>query len=292
MEQMELSREDFEKFSEYIREICGVFIREDKKYLIHQRLEDLVRASGCDNFSDFYRKVTLETSPDLHERIIAAITTHETSFFRDGHPFEALKKHILPELGARIKRLKRAHKDKAPGRPKLRFWSAAAATGQEPYSLAILIHEYALGNYYFGISVDDFEILATDISSSVLAKAAAGSYNKVEISRGLPPEVREKYFHQDGNCWTVNDEIRKMVQFKKLNLADSFGLLRSFDVIFCRNVLIYFDKDTQKKLVDRLYDKLNRDGILILGSSENLHGISARFHQFSVGETFLYRKKE
>jgi chemotaxis protein methyltransferase CheR len=170
------------------------------------------------------------------------------------------------------------------------LWSAGSSTGQEPYSLAMLIHEYALGNGHLNISKEDFGLLATDISSAALSRAMAGEYTEMEIKRGLSPDRVEKYFRRDERRWVINSCIRIMVDFRQVNLVKPLPTLGGFDVILCRNVLIYFDDGTKTTMIDRLYEMVSEGGFLLLGATENLYGITHGFESLHYGKTLMYRK--
>ncbi len=284
---MELSDQEFELLREYIHNICGLTIPDNKAYLIQQRLEPLVKASGCRSFCEFHEKIRQSCSQVLNEQIISAITTNETSFFRDGHPFTAFKEYILPKL-VRIMQQKKA--SLKPGTMKARLWSAAASTGQEPYSIAMLIYEYISDNKHPGISCKDFEILATDISSKAISKAISGEYTELEIKRGLSSEIMAKYFTKAGVNQIIKSSIQNMVEFRQINLTRSFTVLGGFDVIFCRNVLIYFDKDTVSRIIDQFHNLLSDDGFLILGATENLYAVTDKFDSLRYGDTIIFKK--
>jgi chemotaxis protein methyltransferase CheR len=283
---MELTPSDFKRLRLHIHRLCGVYIQDEKRYLVSQRLEGLAGEQGCECFTDFCDLLDAGANREVNEGIISAITTNETSFFRDKHPFETFKNTLLPALGKKIKEAKsRGNSD-----PRIRIWCAAASAGQEPYSLAMLIHEYAAANSYTGISLDNFRILATDISDKVLRQAVSGEYNAVEMGRGLSQEQRTRYFNPNGKAWKISDELKAMVDFQRLNLTGSFGLLPAFDVIFCRNVLIYFDDATKKQIIERFHRKLQPDGALILGASENICSMNG-FCSERIGQTTVYKKK-
>jgi chemotaxis protein methyltransferase CheR len=286
---MELTRQEFNDLSGYIHKLCGLHIQPDKQYLILQRLAPLLDEQGCQSFTGFYRMLVERPTAELQQKIIAAITTNETSFFRDGHPFETFKSHILPHLAEVFKVRKRLAKTCPP--PKIRIWSAAASTGQEAYSLAIMVREYAYRHHYLGVTAEDFSILGTDISSEALTRASAGRYNEIDVGRGLALELRDKYFLREERSWVVRSELRRMVEFRKLNLTERFGLMTVFDCIFCRNVLIYFDEPTKRVLADRFHAALADHGALILGSAENLYNVSEKFESRMLGETIVYKKK-
>jgi len=281
-----LSERDFEHLQSYIHKLSGIFIPKEKAYLIMQRLEAVLEDTGTRGYADLYDRLMACPNADLHDRIIAAITTNETSFFRDGHPFDAFKNHILPVLAAKIR------KTKSGPQPKVRIWSAAASTGQEPYSLAILVREFAMAHAFLGIAQDDFAILATDISSKVLERAGRGAFNDVEIARGLSDEQRQKYFLRNDKHWVIKPELRAMVEYRRMNLVEPQNLMASFDVVFCRNVLIYFDDATKKRIIDHMHRKLTPDGFLVLGSAENLYNLTDKFKSELLDGTILYRRKD
>lgn len=294
---MELSKEEFELLRDYIHDICGLSIAENKAYLIRQRIEPLAVAEGCGSFREFHEIITRKKHPMYQERIINAITTNETAFFRDGHPFDAFRDYILKKLGNMIQ--ERKIRPRPRKGPKVRIWSAGSSSGQEAYSIAMLIREYTSANRQRFINDEDFGILATDISSKMLAKAMAGEYNHAEIKRGLTPERVKTYFkalscldgRKTGTTWVINSSIRSMVEFRQINLIRPFIMLGGFDVIFCRNVLIYFDIETKSRIIDQFWNMLSDQGFLILGATENVYGITEKFDSEHYGQTLLYQKK-
>ncbi len=293
---MDLSRQEFELLRQYIHKLCGLVISDNKNYLVRQRLEPLVLKSGCSSFSEFYNELRKGSSsktkilPQIEEKIINAITTHETSFFRDGHPFETIKEHLLPQLAKTIIQRK-SRSDYRKG-AKVRLWSAGTATGQEPYSLAILIHEFTDSAVFLSnVAKNDFGLLATDISSTMIAKAITAEYSKFEVNRGLNSGRLRKFFFKEREHWTIKSEIRTMVEFRQINLIEPFQMLGGFDVILCRNVLIYFDNRAKVRILDQFYDILCDNGWLILGSTENIFNLSDKFKTVHFGETILYQKK-
>lgn len=286
---MELSIEEFNLFRRHIQQICGMEIRDEKQYLIRQRLEPLVIASGCSSFSEYYHKFLISPYANMeNELIISAITTNETSFFRDNHPFETFRNYILPRLAKQIQDRKK--KDYIRRGAKVRIWSAGSSTGQEAYSIAILVDEFISMHRHTGISKEDFGIMASDISPVALAKAMVGTYNETEISRGLTDIRLKKYFKTQKNYWTIDESIRSMVEFRVVNLAESFTMIGGFDVIFCRNVLIYFNEDMKSKIFNRFYKILSDEGCLILGATENTYCITDKFQSVRQGETLIYFK--
>ncbi len=285
---MELSRHEFGLLRSYIQDLCGITLPEDKSYLIQQRLESVVAGAGCKGFGEFYQRLKESPLLQIQEQVINAITTNETSFFRDEHPFIAIEKDILPKLGQRI--LERKISGMPNKGPKASILSAGSSTGQEPYSLAMLIHEYTSANRANDISLEDFRLIATDISSETLKRAKAGEYSQMEIQRGLSQERIEKYFNKDGTRWIIEPSIRNIVQFRKLNLDKPFIMLGEFDVILCRNVLIYFDTYKTNRVLEQFYEILSDNGFLILGVSENLYGITDKFVPVQFGGTRIYQK--
>jgi chemotaxis protein methyltransferase CheR len=284
---MELNERDFDLLREHIRKLCGLHIQDEKKYLVVQRLENLVKDCACSDFSSFCRLLEEKPDRELNEKIITRITTNETSFFRDQHPFEAFRDRLLPELGKRLRQAKGNGSS-----AKVNIWSAASSTGQEPYSLAMIISDYLKANACMGVSAEDFRILATDISDRVLSKAREGVFNQIEVSRGLSEEARERHFVKDGKNWRVRRDVASLVDFQRLNLTESFSLLPVFDLIFCRNVLIYFDDVTRRDILARFHRKLAADGVLFLGVSENLYSLDdGLFNSEVLGRTMVYRKK-
>jgi chemotaxis protein methyltransferase CheR len=220
----------------------------------------------------------------LQDQVVEAITTAETSFFRDRHPFEAFRHHILP-------RLAEAARGRPEGAaPRVRLWCVGCSTGQEPYSLAMLLADYRQSHRARGARADDFRILASDISARVLAAAAAGEYDARALARGLTPAQVARYFRPQGERWVVRDEVRRLVEFRRVNLAQPLAGLGPFDAVFCRNVLIYFDEATRRRVCGQLDALLNAGGWLVLGAAENLYGICDRFESVQLGDTLVYRK--
>jgi chemotaxis protein methyltransferase CheR len=282
--EMELTRAAFDDLRRAIHRLCGIVLSEEKEYLIRHRLEPVVRRCGCHSFDEFRAKLVGNDAVLLQDAIIEAITTQETAFFRDRHPFDALRQQILPKLV----QTRRA----APGTPRrpIRIWCAGAATGQEPYSLAILIHELADVPQSGGPKPEEFSILATDVSGEALAVAKAGAYERRQIDRGLSAGQIHKYFEHCADRWVARPMLRKLVEFRRVNLIQPFGNLGTFDVILCRNVLIYFDDATRRKICGQFHAMLADGGCLLLGSAENLYGINDGFASVRFGDTLVYRK--
>lgn len=287
---MQLSAQEFILLRDLIRDICGIALKEDKQYLIMQRLEPLAKAHKCSSFAELYQLLKAESlNTALREKLVEAITTNETSFFRDGHPYETLRSYVLPHL---VKHhIMRRTAGKIPVNAKIKIWSAASSTGQEPYSIAMTIAEFIASGSASSFTSNDFRILGTDISNEVLSKAIAGTYNQVEISRGISPELRQKYFVESKGNWHVSPKLKEMVEFKPINLVKPFGAIGIFDMIVCRNVLIYFDDKTKAKILETFYDMLHENGILLLGAMENTYCLTDKFKSFHAGKTILYEKR-
>jgi chemotaxis protein methyltransferase CheR len=286
---MDLPRPLFSELSALIHDLCGLALGDDKLYLVEQRLEPLVHASGCLDYKGFTGKLRGPEGLLMREAIIEAITTSETAFFRDGHPFETFRIHILPWLGQRVIQARKQGVGR-PGASAGRIWCTAAATGQEPYSLAITLLDWLATKRPAALTENDFSLLATDISARVLSTAREGRYSERDVQRGLTAELRDRYFHRDGGDWVLCDRARRLVTYRRLNLVQPYIGLGLFDVIFCRNVLIYFDDDTRRQICERFWNLLMPGGLLVLGAVENLYGISTRFESIHLGETIVYRK--
>jgi len=266
--------------SQYIQEISGIYLDQSKAYLFETRLNSVAEKNGCKTYQELHAKAKKDPSKNIERAIVDAITTNETLFFRDRGPFELLQHKILPEIID-------ARSGKSALKPQIRIWSAAASTGQELYSIAIVINELLHGN----TSGYNITLLGTDISDAAIGQASYGKYNRFEIERGLDKRYLQKYFTLFGDSWKIKDEIRAMVNFRKLNLMQSFSTLGKFDIIFCRNVAIYFTLDDRKKLFNKIADNLADDGFLIIGSTESLSGVCPRFIPKRHLRSIFYQKK-
>jgi chemotaxis protein methyltransferase CheR len=282
---MELSRTTFDELRRLIHRLCGLVIADEKEYLIRHRLEPLVKESGCKTFNDFFDKLSSLDGPRWQEAVIEAITTRETSFFRDRHPFEAIKNRILPELLSDSPRF-----GSFSDPPKFRCLCCGAATGQEPYSLAMTISEFLSARRMPGIEERNFSILAADISTGALAFAAAAKYGRREIDRGLSPSQLRLFFERQGEDWALKPSLRERVEFQRINLLQPISHLGTFHLILCRNVLIYFDLAARQRICSQFHEMLAGGGWLMLGSAESLLGIDHRFQSQRHGDTLLFRK--
>ena len=255
---------DYDYLRRILKERSGLDLSVDKQYLLESRLIPLSRKCGLPGIGELVQKMK-GGSAEIMSQVVEAMTTNETFFFRDKTPFDHFRDAIMPELlRARA------------GRRSIRIWCAAGSTGQEPYSLAMCLKE--MGAALAGWRI---EILATDLSQDVLEKSKAGIYSQFEVQRGLPIQLLVKYFTQSGETWQVKPELRAMVQHRQLNLLHDFSQLGIFDVIFCRNVLIYFDQDTKVSVFRRLAKATESDGFLVLGAAETVVGLSEAFRSHS-----------
>lgn len=263
---LKITSEEIKLVTKYIYEISGIYLDESKKYLLETRLNGVAEEQGCSTFQDLLKKAKTDVSKSIERKIIDAISTNETLFFRDTGPFQLLQHKIFPELID-------ARTPKAPQlKTNLKVWSAASSTGQELYSVAIVLQEL-LGD----MSKYSIKLLGTDISDAAVSQASSGKFNKFEIERGLARDKLTKYFTMSGQTWKINDQIRALVNFRKFNLMTPFTGLGKFDVVLCRNVAIYFTLEDRKKLFNKIADVLEPDGYLIIGSTESLTGICPRF---------------
>lgn len=283
---MEISPQDFRDVQTLVRRLCGLVLTDDKTYLVSSRLEQVVAAHGFTKFTDYLGRVQELHSVRMRDELVEALTTGETSFNRDGHPFEEFRRRILPALAETI-RLRREARYPVP---LARLWSAGCSTGQEPYSLAMAVLDFVAGSPQLNLRPEHFPILATDVSNRSLTTAREGRYPAYQLDRGLPPELRQRYFRQQGEHWTANDELRQMIEFRRLNLIDRLSNLGPFEVIFCRNVLIYFDPPTRQQLCDQFHQLLSPGGLLIIGAAESLYGLNTPFTPEKIGATMAYRK--
>ncbi|MEX0299105.1 MAG: protein-glutamate O-methyltransferase CheR [Kordiimonas sp.] len=266
-----MKTEDFDFLAGMLKEKSGLMLTPDKVYLLESRLTPLARKRGLDTLDALVQKLRMRGDQGLVKDVTEAMTTNESFFFRDNTPFDLFKNHVMPAMQTARSSQKR-----------LRIWCAAASTGQEPYSLAILLRENWMKWKDWRI-----EIVGTDICTQVLEKARKGEYSQFEVQRGLPIQLLIKYFTQEGDVWRISDDIRNMVTYKPFNLLDNFSSLGSFDVIFCRNVLIYFDQPTKSAVLDRMSKVLGSDGALFLGAAETVLGITDAFRPVR-GQRGLY----
>ena len=280
--QCSINENEFDLFKGYIKEKSGIIIPKEKAYLIETRLSKLMLDAGTDSFSEFYRYIAANTDPMMPQKIIDAITTNETMWFRDGAPWKVLEESVLPGLVEKLAAGKKA---------KARIWSAAVSTGQEVYSSVMCVDDYLSKSGARGVSLSDFDFFATDISGRVLEIAKHGRYDKISIMRGLSDYYRTKYFYNDGSVWNLDPKIREAVKFKQFSLQESYGNFGIFDVIFCRYVFIYFSDDLKKEIISKIRDSLADDGVLFIGNYVLYDLFSDEFDANYYGNMTYYTKK-
>ncbi|TCK07035.1 CheR family methyltransferase [Marinobacterium mangrovicola] len=271
-----ITTEDFRQFSKFLEESCGILLAEHKQYLVQSRLSKIMREQACGSLKDLVDRLKRPGGNALKENVINAMTTNETLWFRDIHPYDILAKRLLPEIASERKF------------QKLRIWSAACSTGQEPYSISMVIDEFKRTNP--GMLSSGEEILATDISTQVLEQAKRGEYEMLALSRGLSQERLKKYFNSSSDgSWQVQAGIKSRVRFQSLNLLGQYGALGQFDIIFCRNVLIYFSSDVKLEILRKMRRQLRPGGYLLLGASESLSGLSDIYKMIHCRPGIIYQ---
>lgn len=267
----------YNEFRKYLQDSCGILLGENKQYLVDSRVSRILQDNKIPNLGDLVTRLKKEPLSPLKQTVIDAMTTNETLWFRDGHPFDIFKNKLLPELQANSRA------------KKLRIWSAACSTGQEPYSLSIATEEYKRSA--MGVLKLPVDIVATDLSKSVLATATEGIYDTLSVARGLSPERLRLYFDNQQDKWHVKPFVKQRVSVRHLNLCESYGGLGRFDVIFCRNVLIYFSADLKIDILTRLHRALNPGGYLIVGASEGINNLTHLFDMIQCRPGIIYQAK-
>jgi len=260
MAKIKITPEEFQSFTRYILDISGIALGAGKEYLLETRLHPIINRLGVSSYSELLSKAKADFKKEIENEIIDAISTNETYFFRDKSPFELLQHKIFPDLIDRSTKLNRGSK------PTIRLWSAANSTGQEIYSIAMTLIE-------MGVTPDKYNIklFGTDISDAAIAQASYGLYNKFEVARGLDTKRLARYFvKQDNEQYKIKDEVRAMAQFKKMNLMKPFVGLGKFDIVLCRNVMIYFTSEDRKKIYNNISKVLEPHGYLLIGATESL----------------------
>ncbi len=270
---MGISSIDFAYLRHLVREHSAVVLDADKEYLAKLHLGMLAQSAGFDSIASLVRRLRSVPFGELHVQVIEALATYETTFFRDVYPFEALIDFILPLLIERRK-----------GDQSLNIWSAACSSGQEPYSIAMLIREH-----FPMLTSWNLRLIGSDFSSKILARARNGRYNQLEVNRGLPETLRNKYFEPQNNDWLLKEDIRQMVEFHQLNLIQSWSSLPPMDIIFMRNVLIYFDTQTKKAILGKVRQVLKPDGYLFLGGGETTINLDDSFERVQFNKSVCYK---
>jgi chemotaxis protein methyltransferase CheR len=247
----------------------------EKSYLVESRLLPLARREGLTSIADLVARMRNHPYNDLQQKVVEAMTTNETSFFRDVSPFDALRLHVLPEL------IKKRAADR-----RLEIWCGASSTGQEPYTIAMILREHFPSSAAWNV-----RIIATDLSNDVLDRAREGRYNQIEVNRGLPAALLVKYFQRRGTEWQLKDEVRRLVEFRQLNLLETSWKVAAWDIVFLRNVLIYFDVATKKSILAKIRHVLRPDGFLFLGGAETTMNLDAGFERAEYERAGCYRLK-
>ncbi|UTZ21048.1 protein-glutamate O-methyltransferase [Vibrio campbellii] len=270
-----ISDQEYRDFSRFLESQCGIVLGDSKQYLVRSRLSPLVTKFKLPSLSDLLRDVVTGRNRELRVAAVDAMTTNETLWFRDTYPFTVLADKLLPEMAA----------NKRP----IKIWSAASSSGQEPYSMAMTILETQQRKPGLLPSVS---ITATDISASMLDMCRAGVYDNLALGRGLSPERRRTFFEDAGDGrMKVKDNVKRLVNFRPQNLMDSYALMGKFDIIFCRNVLIYFSPEMKSKVLNQMANSLNPGGYLLLGASESLTGLTDKFEMVRCNPGIIYKLK-
>jgi chemotaxis protein methyltransferase CheR len=284
MSKIAITPQEFFLYSDFLESECGITLNINKTYLLEERLSKLIMENQCKTFGEFFLKAKSAATKDLRMQIVDAMTVNETLWFRDEGPYHLLRDKLFPELNAELAAMKRIN---------VRIWSAACSTGQEPYSMSIMAHEAArLHDCAHLLQPGRLSIVASDISPTALNSAKAARYDNMAMTRGMWPDVEKRYFTpQDDKSFVVKDAVRSLVRFEQFNLKLPFITLGRFDVIFIRNVSIYFSLEFKKELYQKIAQALNPGGYLVIGSSETLLGISDDFELMEHERTRYYRVK-
>jgi chemotaxis protein methyltransferase CheR len=270
-----MNRAEFDYLRRLIRDRSAIFLDDSKEYLVRARLEPVARRHGLSSLAELVHRLQTNLPGELHGDVVEAMTTNETSFFRDTEPFETLRREILPPL------IKSREKTR-----RLDIWSAACSSGQEAYSIAMLIdhHLPALAGW-------KTSILGTDLARGVVERARNAVFSQIEVGRGLPAPMLARYFEREGTDWRLRADIARRVTFRQMNLTDPWHDVPQMDVVFMRNVLIYFDVDVKRTMLDRVAKVLRPDGALLLGAGETTINLDSRYQAVHAGKTVYYRLK-
>lgn len=269
---MDISKEDFATFRDFLERVCGILLGDNKEYLVASRLRVTLKEEELDTIGQLVKKI--ETDNRLREKVVDAMTTNETLWFRDSHPFEILKNKLLPEI--------------LENQRSMDMWCAASSTGQEPYSISMVLEEFQKKNPG---KLSNSKIVATDISPTALDIAKKGLYDQLAVGRGMPKEYLDRYFQKKDDGWQIDPDIARRVQYRALNLLTPYSILGKFDVVFCRNVLIYFSSELKKDILTRIHGVLKPGGYLLLGASEALNDLPDHYEMVHCHPGIIYRKK-
>jgi len=272
----QLDDKSYHQFRTFLEQQCGIVLGENKQYLVKSRLAPLMSKFEVSSLGELVTRTLSPVERQLRATVIDAMTTNETLWFRDDYPFKLLKSKLLPDFANR--------------RTPVKIWSAASSSGQEPYSLAMSVLEYQQRNP--GAFPRGVEVIGTDISTTMLEHCKYGHYDSLALARGLSPERKRQFFENgDNDMLKIKDEVKKMVSFRPLNLLNSYSLMGRFDIVFCRNVLIYFAPEIKAQIISQIHGTLNEGGYLFLGASESLSGLSNDFTMLRCNPGIIYQKK-
>ncbi len=273
-----IDQAEFDQFRQFLEDACGISLGDNKQYLVTNRIRRILEENNISSFGELVRVLKQGANRKLKDQVVDSMTTNETFWFRDNYPYEHLKNTLLSQLMAGNNRMF------GP----VRIWSAACSSGQEPYSISMMVEEYkrqAMGNL-----ARQVQIVATDLSSTVLEQAKRGEYDKLSVLRGLSDERLERYFdNPTPTVWRVKSIVKERIDFRSLNLMDSYAALGKFDIVFCRNVLIYFNAELKRQILQKIHASLKPQGILFLGSSEGLAGAGDLFEMVRCDPGILYK---
>ena len=276
MSARQLDDKSYHQFREFLEQQCGIVLGENKQYLVKSRLAPLMSKFNVESLGNLVTRTLSPTERQLRAAVIDAMTTNETLWFRDEYPFELLKKRLFPTFNGQ--------------RTPLKIWSAASSSGQEPYSIAMSALEYQQSNP--GSLPGNVQIIGTDISNTMLEHCKYAHYDSLALSRGLSPERKRQFFESGDNGMSkVKDSVKKSVSFRQLNLLGSYSLMGRFDIVFCRNVLIYFAPEIKMQILSQIHGVLNKGGYLFLGASESLSNLSQDFDMIRCNPGIVYQKK-
>lgn len=276
MSARQLDDKNYHQFRTFLEQQCGIVLGENKQYLVKSRLAPLMSKFNISSLSELVTRTLSPVERQLRAAVIDAMTTNETLWFRDDYPFKLLKRQLLPDFANR--------------RTPVKIWSAASSSGQEPYSIAMSVLEYQEANP--GAFPRGVQVIGTDISTTMLEHCKYGHYDSLALARGLSAERKSKFFEQgDNGMLKVKDEVKNMVSFRPLNLLNSYSLMGRFDIVFCRNVLIYFSPEIKAQIIGQIHGTLNNAGYLFLGASESLSGLNDNFNMLRCNPGIVYQKK-
>lgn len=276
MPERQLDDKSYHQFRTFLEQQCGIVLGENKQYLVKSRLAPLMSKFDVTSLQELLTRTLSPIERQLRAAVIDAMTTNETLWFRDDYPFKLLKSNILPNFANK----------KSP----VKIWSAASSSGQEPYSIAMSVLEYKKNNP--GSFARGVKVIGTDISTKMLEQCNYAHYDSLALARGLSPERKKQFFESVGNgMFKVKDEVKDMVSFRQMNLLNSYSLIGRFDIVFCRNVLIYFSAELKAQIISQIHGTLNDGGYLFLGASESLSGFNDNFNMLRCNPGIVYQKK-